>query len=261
MKAINKYFMVAIAAFALVSCAKVDPYSPGKPAGSQDYYFADYDAVQVLELTATTIDVIVERADASAAATLPLKTWCSTPSAASFPESVSFASGEKQAKISVTLGEMNPFEEYKLTIALPEEYTQPYKKTESYPICGFTFYKEDFKPYAKGKLYDDFWSGETIESTLEYSVLLDQYRIKGWLGYGTNFKFGWDGAQKFTSVADKQPSGIYHSSYGLISGTLQPAKCKFDAEENALYLGINWTVSAGSFGVYYNVYYIEALAN
>lgn len=96
---------------------------------------------------------------------------------------------------------------------------------------------------------------------LEYSVLLDQYRIKNWLGFGTNFKFGWDGAQKFKSVAEKQPTGYVHSSYGMISGTLVPADCGYDADENALYLAIKWTVSAGSFGEYYDVFYIEALAN
>lgn len=146
MKAINKYFMVALAALAFVSCAKETPYSPGKPAGSQDYYFSDYDAVQVLDLSATSIDIYVERADASAAATLPLTCWCSASGIVTFPESVTFAQGEKKAKVTVALGDFEPFEEYQLTIALPEEYTQPYKETDSFPVCGFTFYKEDFKP-------------------------------------------------------------------------------------------------------------------
>lgn len=257
MKKYTKIIAIAFAlASVLVSCTKSEPYEPGKPAGSKDIYFSvSNPATQVLALSDTEFTVILERSDASAAETVPLSFWCDVPGAANVPTSVSFAAGQNSVEIPVSLGEMDPFVNYQLNISIPEEYTQPYKGDAGSPQCGMVFYKEDYKTWKTGTLYDDFWTGEEWASVIEYSEMLDQYRLAEWIAPGAKYVFTWDGNQKFSGA--KQSSGLVDSTYGPVSAQLDSAKTYFDPDENAIYFGFTWTVSAGSFGVYYNVFYID----
>ena len=257
MKRYTKIIAIAFAAVSvLASCSKTEPYEPGKPAGSKDVFFSKSNpATKVLALSDTEFTVLLERADASGAENVPLTSWCSVPGTINVPESVAFAAGQTTAEIKVSLGNMDPFVNYKLTLSIPEEFTQPYKSDSGSPQCGMVFYKEDYKTWKTGSLYDDFWTEETWTSKIEYSEMLDQYRLSDWITPGYNYVFSWDGDQKLSGA--KQATGINHSSYGAVSAQLSSADSYFDKDENALYFGFTWTVSAGSFGVYYNVFYFD----
>jgi len=114
--------------------------------------------------------------------------------------------------------------------------------------------QEDFKVVHTGTYYDDFWWEEAWEQPLEYSELSDTYRLSDLWTPGYGFKFQWDGkSEKVTVLGGKMSTGIVHSTYGLISAEAQ--ECFYDADDNAIYFPFKWTVSAGSFGVYYNVFY------
>lgn len=250
--------LVLVSAAVLSACTQEDPWTPGNPAGQQDVYFsANNPSTHVLALAAESFDIVVERSTTSGSVTIPVSFWVSTPGVASCEPSVTFADGASTATLKISLSNMEPFVNYTAKVVLPEEYTQPYKNREVYPECGFVFYKEDYKEYAKGQYYDDFWSGETTSQVLEYSEMLDTYRITDPWGTGSQygFTFQWDGKDSFTCPAAKFDTGLNHSSYGLIQGQLKEADTYYDADEKAIYFGITWTVSAGSFGVYYNVFY------
>ena len=252
------------AALVFASCAKETPYSPGNPAGNMDVYFSeDNDATVVMGLSDTEFEVYLERSDAGSAVTIPLTCWCNTEGIATFPETVTFAAGEDLAIITVKVSEaMEPFVEYQFNISIPEEYTQPYKSDSGAPQCGAVFYKEDYKPWATGTLYDDFlWEDYLPDTVVERSDMLGYYRIDNWLYLGNNFIFGWDGDQTFKSVVASQPTGYNHPSYGMIYGTVVPAYSYYDEDDDAICIAIKWTVSAGSFGTYYDVFYIEEYAN
>ena len=253
--------LLAVAVFA--SCTKEDPYQPGNPSGKYSVCFDGNPDKVVLGLTDTQFEVTVSNPNGDAV-TVPLTSWCSKPGLVNVPESVTFASGETEKNIVVALGEMEPFEEYLIKITIPEEYTQAYKKDGGDAEFGATFYQEDYKPFATGTVYDEFWyedmvtqDGETpAKIVLEYSELLDQYRLANWLDYGADYVFSWD-KDKDEIAGNKQATGIVHSSYGMIYAEVVSENSGFDPEENALYFSFEWTVSAGSFGEYYNVFYFD----
>lgn len=258
MKTFYKIIAIAFAAASVfASCSKDNtPYEPGKPAGDKDVYFStENPSTQVLNLSDTEFTVFIERNNASAAESIPLTAWCDVPGIVTVPASVDFAAGQEVAEIVIKLGEMEPFKEYQMNISIPEEYTQPYKEDAGSPQCGFVFYKEDYKTWKTGLLYDDFWSGETWEAKIEYSEMLDQYRLSDWFYPGINYVFKWDGDQKFSGA--KQSTGLVDSTYGAVSAQISAGDTFYDKDENVIYFGFTWTVSAGSFGVYYNVFYID----
>lgn len=250
--------LVLVSAAVLSACTKEDPWTPGKPAGQNDIYFSGDNAnTVVLGLSDTSFDIVLERSTTSGSVTVPVSFWVSTPGVASAEPTVTFADGSSTATLKITLANMDPFVNYTAKATIPEEYTQPYKDRGLYPECGFVFYKEDYKPFAEGIWYDDFWTGEYTEQTLEYSEMLDTYRVVDPWGTGSQygFTFQWDGGDNFKLPAAKFDTGLYHSSYGYIQGQLKAGDTEYDPVEKAIYFGITWTVSAGSFGVYYNVFY------
>lgn len=264
MKTINKILGIALLAVAVfASCTKEDPYQPGQPSGKYSVCFAGNPSTIVLGLTDNQFEVTVSNPNGDAV-TVPLTSWCSKGGVATVPESVTFAAGETEKAITVSLKDLEPFEEYLFKITIPDEYTQAYKVDGGDAEFGVTFYQEDYKPYATGTVYDEFWyegmvtqDGETpAKIVLEYSELLNKYRLANWLDYGANFVFSWD-KEKDEITGDKQATGIVHSSYGMIYAEVVPDNSGFDPEENALYLSLKWTVSAGSFGEYYNVFYFD----
>lgn len=249
MKAFYKILGLTLAsALVFASCAKEDPYSPGKPAGSEDVYFsADNDNTVILGLDATEFVLYLERTNSGSNATVPVSSWCDTEGIISVPETVTFAAGETIAPLTVKVNNMEPFTNYQMNVSIPEEYTQPYKEETHASQCGFVFYKEDYVPAATCMYYDDFWYEEEWEEIIYYSPMLDLYRINAFPG--GSFTFTWDGGSK-VAFGNKVAisTGYVHSSYGAITAT--PTSCGYDEENEELVFMFKWTVSAGSFGEY-----------
>lgn len=251
MKAFYKLVVLALATAAVfASCQKTTPYEPGKPAGNYDVCFSGANGDQVvLDLSASSFDVLLERTNTSGALTIPVSFWVNTEGAASAPKEVSFADGQATATLTIALGDIDPFVNFQAELSIPEEYTQPYSEDAGFPRYGFVFYKEDYAEVATAMYYDDFWSGEEWEVGIEYSPLLDTYRVNGAFPSGNTFFFTWDKGSKL-AYANKNAfaTGYVDSSYGPVNAT--PTSCAYDSETGELAFIFKWTVSAGSFGEY-----------
>lgn len=259
MKTINKVFGLAILAAGLFTACNKDQhvYEPGKPAGKYDVYFAaDNDNTVILPLTAESFTVSVERADGAGAISVPVSLWCSEPDILKIPATVTFQEGQTQADLLVAIvGEMKPFNNYMMNIKIAEEYTQPYAETDVYPQYGVTFYKEDYTVVDEGMYYNDFLYEDYYPRDLEYSELLDRYRIVDpWMFGAGSFEFTFDGS-KAKCVTASSPTGYNHRTYGPVTANFQGAE--YYPEDNAIEFSIKWTVSAGSFGIYPDVYFFS----
>ena len=259
---INKIFLLAAMAltgFGFASCSDDDSYSPGKPAGSNNVYFVD-EADQVLDLTATSFTIKVGRADAGSALSVPLK-QLQVASVFTVPATVEFAAGQSEADVTIQMSaDAEPFTDYQLRLAIPEEYTSPYKQQANVPEMSIRVHKEDYKDYAAVEYYDDFWYEEAWDDVLQYSATLDLYRIAPfapgfWMYYkieeGKSITVCNSAGKAYTGAT---PTGLSHSSYGDISASWDTSSgfSGYVADEDTYYILYKWTVSAGSFGSYYN---------
>ena len=248
-----------VAVLALVSCQKEDnPYTPGEPANSNGYnvYFsAENPSSFVIGLSDNQFTIIVDRENGGSALSVPIE--CSSESDIfNFPASIDFAAGEITKEITISFSGADPFVSYSFELKIPEEYTNPYKLVEGYPAFSASMLQEDYKVVATGTWYDDFWTGETWAQELEYSELQDMYRFSNVWDEGYGFTFKWDkSTNKFSSLPGKMETGIVSSSYGMISATA--VSFEYDAEGNEIDMLFKWTVSAGSFGNYYNIFYFD----
>lgn len=248
MKAFYKILGLTLAsALVFASCAKEDPYSPGKPAGSEDVFFsADNDNTVILDLDATEFVLYLERTNSGSNATVPVSSWCDTEGIISVPETVTFAAGETIAPLTVKVNNMEPFTNYQMNVSIPEEFTQPYKGETHAPQCGFVFYKEDYAPAATCMYYDDFWYQDEWEEVIYYSPMLEMYRINAFPG--GSFTFTWDGSKVAYGNKVAISTGYVDSRYGAVTAT--PTSCAYDAKNDKFTFNFKWTVSAGSFGEY-----------
>ena len=179
---INKIFLLAAMALTgmgFASCSDDDNFEPGKPAGSNNVYFVD-EASQVLELTATSFTITVGRADAGSALSVPL-TQVQVDPVFTVPATAEFAAGQTETEVTIQISaEAVPFTNYQLRLAIPEEYTSPYKVNEKgyVPEMNVNIMKEDYKPFQKGTYYSQFNDAEVHNNVLEYSEMKKTYRVK-----------------------------------------------------------------------------------
>ena len=260
---INKIFLLAAMAltgFGFASCSDDDSYSPGKPAGSNNVYFVD-EAHQVLDLTATSFNIKVGRADAGSALTVPLK-QLQVASVFTVPATVEFAAGQTEVEVPIQISsDAEPFTDYQLRLAIPEEYTSPYIQKDDVPELNIFVHKEDYVLYATGTFNENVLFGDSWEQTIEYSATLDVFRMRDVFVSGTNWYFLWNEKSgddcEFSwcnasgKAVSKFNSGYVHSSYGMIvANDISDDKTfvGYDADDNAFYFPLEFTVSAGSFG-------------
>lgn len=259
---INKIFLLAAMAltgFGFASCSDDDSYSPGKPAGSNNVYFVD-EAHQVLDLTATSFNIKVGRADAGSALTVPLK-QLQVASVFTVPATVEFAAGQTEVEVPIQISsDAEPFTDYQLRLAIPEEYTSPYRVQDYVPELNVQIHKEDYKDYAAIEYYDNFWYGEKWEDVIQYSATLDLYRYAPF-AEGCYFYYKIDEGKDITvcnaegkKYTGKTVTGLSHSTYGAISAAWDTASgfSGYNPEDDTYYILYEWTVDAGSFGPYYN---------
>lgn len=270
MKKFNRIMILPLLAmpFVLGSCSDDDDWSAGNPANTEGinvYLPADNGQKVALSPKENTFTVEVARSSESGQLTVPLKVANANGYDAdgnalfSVPESVTFADGEKTTKVTVTCSDnMEMFKTYNLAISVAEEYTQPYTDSEeNLPRIELNIVKEDYKAFATGVYSSDFWGDDSgpyqEEATIEYSEIKNLYRFSNILS-GQSFTFSVDEDNKITFGASKYSTGYMDSSYGevFISQSEEADyPSYYDPDTKTFYFGWEYTVSAGSFGSYY----------
>jgi len=263
---INKLFLMAgLAVMSLMatSCSSDDDnYTPGKEAGANDVTFADGSNI-TLEFTATSFDIVLKRSNTTSALEVPLKV-VKKPDFVTVPATASFAAGSETAVVTCTVGsEMEAFVDYEVAIDIDEEYTNPYKVSTTVPRYQINLVKEDYKLFASGTFNETVLFGSSKPVEIEYSAMLDMFRMKDVFAAGTNWYFLWN--QKageecefaFCNVDGKAvkkfATGYVHAKYGMISANvLGDNWMGYDADDNAFYFPFEFTVDAGSFGSNYD---------
>lgn len=268
---LNKIFMltgIAAAMFCMSACSDDEDYVPGKQAGSENVYFSNDEGSVALDLSENKFTFEVSRENGTGELTVPLEIL-QKPDFFTVPTSVTFAAGETQKTLEVTIGEgMENFVEYALRIRIPEKYTQPYKDDAETPLLNMTILKEDFAPWAEGTFTDNILFEQSWDQTLEYSPIKDMYRLPNLIAAGTHFYFKWDGTdakdQKiyFCNANGEEVSsfnsGYVHASYGMIVAYVlnEDNWMGYNSEDKTFYFPLEFKVSAGSFGSSYETFTI-----
>lgn len=275
---LNKIYLLGLVAVTmLASCSDDnDDYTPGKPAGEYTVSFANAQNL-ALDMNATEFTVDLVRADSTSLAelTVPIKV-VSAPEFVTVPASVTFPQGSTEVSLVVKIGEgMETFTDYTLSLAIDEQYTNPYADSGDSPLYKITFLKEDYQLYATGMFHETVYYEEEWEVEIQYSPMLDLYRIKDAIIEGTHWFFKWNGPNAaeqefyFTDSTGKKAtcsvggtgyygwfSGINNPNYGAVYVTVldgnfigyDPGDGTYPPEFD---FPVSYRVSAGTFGSNY----------
>ena len=266
MKLFNKLALVAITAgIAFTSCQQEElPYEVGAPAAQDSavVYFADNFSSVVLQLSDSAFQIAIGRT-ATEAATYQLNATFEEDVNGNIqvPSTVTFDEGDLDTTITVTVTDIELMKNYTVKLAIDEAWVNPYAVGENI-VLQFNVKREDFVPYAVGTYVDYFLYGpdSPYEMVLEYSPSSDMYRISDCWGMGGgNLTFTWDGAEAINVTSKTIATGYVHSKYGMVSANYLNDQCYAAVEGNIVQMVfmINWTVSAGSFGDYPNLFVFE----
>lgn len=255
-------FLSLVVILGLVSCNGNDyDYTPADEAGQYNIGFVG-EKNMTLAMDANEVQVTLNRTDDSEEQTIPLKV-ITAPDFVTVPETVTFAAGEKQATVSLALGEgMIPCTTYKIQLAIDPKYSQPYNTAEAQPaVVDFTIYKEDYELVAKAQFTSSVAWKATWDADIEYSPYLNLYRIPDLIAEGTNyyFHFADDGDNQefwFTDASGAHKTsfttGYVHSTYGMMTSIINESYPMGyeESEEDGNYFYWVWElrVTAGSFG-------------
>lgn len=263
------------AAFCVASCSDDDNWSAGNQTNANgiNVFFPPQDGASVtLAPTDNNFTVAVARSSANGELTVPLKASNANGydadgnSLFNVPASVTFADGEKVKEVTVACSDkMEMFKTYKLTVSVPEEYSLLYADSvENIPRRELNIVKEDYKAFAKGTYYSDFWGDDngtpySEPAIIEYSEIKGMYRFTN-IVFGQTFTFCIDKDNKIVFQDTKYNTGYIHPSYGDIF--ISPSEddeygSYYDPERKTFYFGWEYTVSAGSFGDYYEWFTVE----
>lgn len=266
MKIFNKLALVATmaAGISFTACQEEMAYEVGAPAAQDSavVYFASNLSSVVLPLADSTFQVAIAR-NATEAATYNLNVTLEegVNGAIVVPSTVTFEEGEVETTIDVAVTDIELMKDYKVTIAIDEAWVNPYAAGENI-VLSFNVKREDFAPYVQGTYVDYFLYGpeQPYGMVMEYSPATDVYRIQDCWGMGGgNLTFTWDGAEAVTVLSKTIATGYLHPSYGMVSANYLNDQCYAVVEGNMVQLVfmINWTVSAGTFGDYPNLFVFE----
>ena len=105
---------------------------------------------------------------------------------------------------------------------------------------------------------NDYW-----DSFLQYSKTQDEYRIGKWLANGYYLNFKWNRETNEITTAARYSTGLNHPTYGEVFANLIPIDAAghtavFDEEENTIRFGVQYVVSAGSFGANFDTFQITS---
>ena len=200
---LNKIILMlfpVMAAVLLVSCK--EEWQPGAEANYSGVtvYFVQPETYYSLDPDAMEITFTVQRDDAPYEDQyVPVTLTAVHPEAFEAPEPIFFGEGELESELTIYFtDDMELFKDYSFSLAIDENYTQQYKEQSDYPRIDVTVIKEDYEPayrcrYTCGGVYLGLisWSNPQVMVDLEYSEILDAYRVDLW-GHGTYVNFSVD---------------------------------------------------------------------
>lgn len=261
---ISKIFLMAgltMIGFMATSCGSNDDWAPGDPSlvGGQNVYF-DTEENVALPMDGNTFEVTFARTTTSGELTIPVNFSTPTPDIfTDVPKTVTFASGASEASITITCkSDMEVFHTYRATITIDQQYTQAYVKGETNcPKAELNIIKEDYKPFKSGKYYSEFFETEE-DAVLEYSEMKKLYRFKH-VAEDQTFNFKVDDNNNISIVEAKIPTAYVHPTYGAITAnrTNKPSFIEVEDGVTTYYFNFEYTVSAGSFGAYYDYFVVN----
>lgn len=275
MKDIMKYGIIMLAmAFGLTACSDSDDdITVGLKTNSDSINVGILtEGMVVMPSTATSFDIMFERNKDTGAISVPIKVYTDASDIFTAPSEVKFASGELQKKITVNVSDkIEMFKDYIVEVVVDENYTMQYSLSTVTSRSRMTVVKEDYKVVQKGT-YLSWWTDEEEPAELEYSEMLQSYRFNKQTSGVFTFTFTLGeaiadeadelfGMQPITFSDDFLKNGCLtsedwaHSDYGMVTMkgyTAQPSV--YDPNKKVYYFDIQWRVSAGSFGDYYDVF-------
>lgn len=261
-KLFNIGYIALFAVLALFSaCTESEEYTPAQSsAETSAYRFAASSASNVvLALTDSVYQVVVERDDVENELTLPLNVKGDLE-ILSLPTSVTFAAGEKQALLEIAVSpNMELFKNYYLEISIDESYVNPYN-VDDFSVLPITFLKEDYVPFANGVYtLSALWGGESFDQELEYSPILDVYRLSNvWGPSKVTFRITDPETMAFEMTESVFNTGVlYAPGAPIVAYPVEDANL-YDAETNTFYFAFQFYVPAlnGGFGQMYEAYTI-----
>lgn len=268
MKMINKALFTGILfASALLSGCSEEDYTPGEASnanGINVYFESPVGAEVAIGPDDTAFTITVGRNQTDEALSVPLKMTSVYADLFEVPTQVDFAQGESSKTLTIKVSSnMAMFETYPMTLTIDPAYTQAYTQSDLYPRLELNVIKEDYVPYADGKFSDYFMSPDLnpieTDQEMEYSAILDMYRLKACWGEGTgSIVFAWDGSNKVTLQSPTFATGINDATYGAVTVSLAE-DATYDEASKTFTFPLEFLVSEGTFGVLYESYTITSL--
>lgn len=269
---LNKIFLMAgavMSMFMAVSCSDDDNWSAGNPtnADSLNVYIASDNNV-VLPVDGNTFEVTFARNNTNGELTIPVNFSTGTPEIfTDIPTSVTFANGASEATVSFScISDLVMFKTYRATIVIDEQYTTQYAdQATNMPRAELKIVKEDYKTAKKGT-YLSWWTEVAEPAELQYSEILDSYRFASQTSGEFTFAFSLgdtdeNGVQpiyysdSFIASGSATSAEWAHPTYGVMTMKGSTKKLSYyDPATKTYWFDINFTVSAGSFGNYYDTF-------
>lgn len=259
--------LLSVVLIATTSCEEKfaqEPAPVANPNSANVYFASTNTSTVILGLTATNFNVVVKREKTTTAQTVKLSAEDSNDGIFTIPSDITFAVGESQKNLTITVADMELMKSYHIAIAIDGEETKPYTAQSVYPRIELNIQKEDFAPYAEGTYWDYFFApGDDYISwpiVLEYSPMTTTYRLKDVWVDGYNVTFKWDKAATVTMIGATSgaykviQTGYIHPTYGMVSAYY--GACSYNTTTKEFTFPITWRVSAGSFGTFPDYYEI-----
>ncbi len=271
---VNKLSLYILAMLSLVlSACSSDEYDWATVSGNQVYFSNETQETFELSTEATTFEVPIYRVKTSEAITVPVKATLQDGTIFTVPSSVTFAEGQKEAKIAISYDPSKitygQYEDITLSIA-DSTYTTDYGYGSLTFKAGATEWT-DWAPYNQAGTctysYNLFWSGDDANLNFEmrHNVIktnLYQFKVKNCMG-GIDLVLDYDSSTGVVSCAP-QFIGYTHASYGDVyvadynyymetvrgkdPSSFDHVYGSFDKENGYINIAVSYYVSAGSFG-------------
>ena len=250
------FYMMLLAAGALVSCTEDYDYDPAAPYSAEGVKVSFVPASSVvLAQSDNSFEVTVARTETEGELTIPIKVLAADD-VFEVPSSVTFADGEAEATLTVNVKEnMKTFTDYALKLTTSPELLDYYTEAQdNFYLFSSNVVKEDFQPVALGLFTDNVYYGDAWEIELEYSEMLDLYRLASPYEYGFNVYLNWKKGDAEVVICDKDgnakkstPLGFSYYSYGMVSWTVLGDNT-YDAETETFAFPMATTVTLGKIG-------------
>lgn len=149
---------------------------------------------------------------------------------------VEFADGEQSADVVIT-GMLGA---YTITAVAVNGGTKTTSTT--------TFIGIDWMHFKNVWSQMNIFTGEIIETELQYASLIDKYRVVDPWGTGVSIVFAWDGGRNVVFDSSTIATGWMHPNYGEVTFYPSSGSSYYWEEEEAFVFTGDWKVSAGTFG-------------